>query len=68
MEAFLVDYGQNLHRIQYPQGVSYLIDDLEKIDPIAFKFSLNGKIQFKFFLYLFYKVAFFRSDSGQKDV
>ena len=55
MEAFLVDYGQNLHRIQYPQGVSYLIDDLEKIDPIAFKFSLNGKnkIQFKFFPYLF---------------
>ena len=71
LEAFLVDYGQNLHGIQYPRGVSYLIDDLDKLDPIAFKFSLNGEMRIKWFCRTYKSTLVFflcRSYSNQEDV
>ena len=44
VDVFLIDYGAELLHVRYPRDISHLIDDLDKIEPYAFTFNLNGTI------------------------
>lgn len=47
VDVFLIDYGAELLHVRYPRDISHLIDDLDKIEPYAFSFNLNGLVPTK---------------------